>query len=53
MYIKSQYLVKWLANESYWGGEFIETPLLKNQDFPPGNQEYPAGNPDYASGNSR
>ena len=31
MYIKSQYLVKWLANESYWGGEFIETPLLKKR----------------------
>ena len=30
MFIISHYLVKWLANESYWGGEFIETPFLKN-----------------------
>ena len=33
MYIISHYLVKWLANEFYWGGDFIETPLLKNEFY--------------------
>ena len=33
MYIKSQYLVKWLANEPYGGDDFIETPLLKNEFY--------------------